>query len=934
MGIFNIENVIKLIETEAGDVCAILETRRDGLKSEEAAQRLSEYGRNRLPREKAESLVKKFVRQLTHFMAILLWVAGILAFVAQMPQLGWASWAVILINALFSFLQEFRAEKALSSLEDMLPKKVRIYRDGRLETMLAEEVTIGDVMFLSAGDHVPADARIIEANGLFVDTSMLTGESVPVDRDATAVLEFEEDITQSPNLLFAGTLITDGNATAVAYAVGKSTQIGMVSSLTVSVKRGKSTLEYQVERIVKFITGIAIVMGIVTFLLTVLLVGIDLRYGFIFAIGIIVANIPEGLLPTVSLSLAIGVQRMARQNALVRRLSAVETLSATSVICTDKTGTITENQLTVEKIWFSDLMADVTGVGYEKEGEVVFDENEAAARQLELLLTASVVCSEATIEDDSENLKTWQISGDPTEAALLIAAAKRGLDIDKTRSDFERRLDIPFNSVTKMMSVVVENNSSHLFPEGRHITFTKGAPLEVLKSCSHILKEGAAVELEEADRRAVAASNDDLANMGYRVLALAYNDSDHVSELPEAGLAFIGLVAMLDPPRPEVARAISQCHHAGIGITMITGDYGLTGAAIGRQVGLFGNHVEIITGSEVDELDHDGLCKVLSKKEPVIFARANPEHKLRIVEAYKSIGHVVAVTGDGVNDAPALKSAHIGIAMGKSGTDVAREAADIVLLDDNFATIVKAIEQGRAIYDNIKKFMTYILASNIPEFVPFMAMVFLKIPPALNILQILAVDLGTDIVPALALGAEKPEKHILRKPPRSIDENLLDMPLFARAYGFLGVIEAALSLGAFLLVWFHAGYTFSDLQGVTDDILFSKASPEVMQLYWHSTTMALLAIVACQIGNIFVCRSERLPFWKLSIKSNYMILAGIAYETILSALIVYLPFLAAVFMTAPISLFDLGVLALCPLILVTLEETRKYIMNGFWKKRT
>jgi len=475
-----------------------------------------------------------------------------------------------------------------------------------------------------------------------------------------------------------------------------------------------------------------------------------------------------------------------------------------------------------------------------------------------------------------------------------------------------------------MMTTIEVNRSNALFPIGETITMVKGAPLEVLQNCRYWLQADGLREMSESDRSEAIEVNDALAREGHRVLAVAYRLGADLQP-PEQELILAGLAAMIDPPRPDVAEAMLMCRQAGVRVTMITGDYGLTAEAIGRQIGLIQDKVCVVTGTEFETMSDEKRQELLRQDLPIIFARAAPEHKLKIVETYKVLGDIVAVTGDGVNDAPALKAAHIGIAMGMGGTDVAREVADIVLLDDHFGTIVKAIGQGRAIYDNIRKFMTYILASNIPEVLPFVAMVFARIPPALNILQILAIDLGTDMVPALALGAEKPEKGVMSRKPSDYSGNLLDRSLLLRSYGFLGVIEAALSMGAFLYVWFHFGYSFTEIQQVTSEILYNTADEATRDIYRHATTMALASIIACQVGNLFVCRSEYLPFWRLSFRDIKLILTGIVTEISLMAAIIYLPFLAAIFLTRPLTLQDFAVLALCPVILVIAEECRRFV---------
>jgi len=922
--------VPKIARLDAEAVFSLLETSRHGLDSQEAEKRLRTFGNNKLPKAATLSLWRLLFQQFTHLMALLLWVAGLLAFSVDMPELGWATWFVILVNAFFSFWQEYRADRALMALSSMLPQQAKVYRDGRLLKVPSEEIVVGDVLVVEAGDHISADARLVESEDLMVDLSLLTGESMPVECDASPSPVAGDSVRRPQNLLFAGTSATAGRGIAVVHATGKETQLGEITKFTAGVMRQKSSLELQVQKIVRLITLLALSMGGLVFLLAVWWLDIDLRTSFIFCIGIIVANVPEGLLPTVSLSLAVGVRRMAQEKALVRKLSAIEALCATSVICTDKTGTITKNEVTVSKIWIPDCEVEISGTGYEKAGILTFPCRDIE-KQVELLLVIGTVCSEANLETDEKNDKNWRIIGDPTEGALLVAAAKNGLDTDNMRDAFSSQKTRQFDSVRRMMSTYAVNDHNLLFRQGAEVVLVKGAPLETLNCCRFIRRVNKITEITEAERQHVIAVNDRLSSQGYRVLALAYGEGQVASHAGEHDLVFTGLAAMADPPRPEVTAAIKSCQQAGIRVTMITGDYGITAEAIGRQIGLITDKVTIVTGTELENMEIEAIKNLLQQDQPIIFSRSTPEHKLKIVEAYKAGGHIVAVTGDGVNDAPALRTADIGIAMGRSGTDVAREVADIVLLDDNFATIVKAIEQGRAIYDNIRKFMTYILASNIPEIIPFIAMILFKIPPALTILQILAIDIGTDMVPALALGAEPPEKDILRHRPVHYSRNLLDHTLLLRSYGFLGIIEATLSMGAFLIVWSNYGYSLADIQQLTPQLFTGTASSSVQEAYRHATTQAMTAIIACQIGNIFVCRSEHLPFWQLSLKSNYLIWVGIGTEFLITGALIYLPLGAAFFFTRPLSLSDFLVLAACPIILISLEETRRQFIQRFWK---
>jgi magnesium-transporting ATPase (P-type) len=949
-----------------------LDTAPEGLPDYEADQRLVKFGANELPEPPHRPLWLRFTDQLSHFMALLLWVAGILAFVSGTPQLGWAIWAVIWINAGFSFWQEFQAEQALSALKNVLPVQVKVYRQGELKQIPARELVRGDVMQLEEGDRVSADARLVLAESLYLDVSVMTGESLPVARNAHPVglreaasvrsgkpLPAGEHPMQEPmnpaevaNLVLAGSTVSSGRGTAVVYATGSQTEFGHVAHLTTAVKREPSTLEVQVSHIVRVITAIALSMGVIVFLLTSLLVGMDLRESFIFSIGILVALVPEGLLPTVTLALAIGVRRMVRRNALVRRLSAVETLSATTIICTDKTGTLTKNEMTVHHLWIpwqaaSDASAaiaptliNVTGAGYDPTvGQVQVPADATATWMTNLLLTGAALCSNARLIHLTAPSR-WQELGDPTEAALLVAAAKAGLNLEQLQQQLPRLREVPFDSRRRMMTVVLDWRTATLWQGDQpNLAFTKGAPLEVLRHCTGLLRNGKRVDLTEADRQQIIAANDALAQQGFRVLGVATRRGgaemlDLRSQDLEQNLSFIGLVAMFDPPRPEVSDAIAQCYSAGIKVTMVTGDYGLTAEAIARQIGLVNHSVRVVTGEGMGHLSDAQLRQIVKYRSGLVFARMSPEHKLRLVQAYKDNGEIVAVTGDGVNDAPALRAAHIGIAMGMNGTDVAREAADIVLTDDNFATIVTAVEQGRTVYQNIRKFMTYILASNLPELVPFLFMVALKIPPALVIMQILAIDLGTDMLPALALGAEQAEAGTMQQPPRRKNQPLLDRGLLLRAYGFLGPLEAVLAMAAFFLVWGSYGYGLAELQGVTPAILDRAADAATVAIYLQATTLTLAAVVACQTGNVFACRSERTSMMQLGFFSNPQIWVGIAFEWVLVLLITNSTFLGNIFSTVPLAPWQWLVLLVCPPIVLGAEELRKAVVRGRGVKAT
>ncbi len=930
-----------------------LRTGPDGLSETEAEQRLQRFGPNRLPPVPRRPLWRRFADQLVHFMALLLWAAGAMAFAARTPQLGWAIWSVILINAVFSFWQEFQAERTLDALTRVLPRQVRVCRDGAWRILPIEQLVPGDRLALEEGDQVPADCRLVRASGLYLDVAVLTGESLPVARQVEpqehrAALPVrsgrllrrpgEEPLEEAvapgerTNLLLAGTTVAAGHGEAVVYATGGETEFAQVAHLAAATRRSPSTLELQVNRIVRTITTIAVSMGALAFGASVLFVGLDPSESLVFAIGIIVANVPEGLLPTVTLALALAVQRMARRNALVRRLSAVETLGAVGVICTDKTGTLTCNRMEVETLW---LPPD----GHE--------DSQAVQR----LLLGAALCSNARLAAAAVPLAadtsaTWRVVGDPTETALLLAASRAGLDLAQLPALLPRRREIPFDSRRRMMTVVVdtapaaagEHPSLPPWPEPAPCQLiTKGAPLEVLRHCRRLMLPGGIEPLSKQHWGDLVAANDRLAARGFRVLAVAWRPGGPELEQSSAqqlerDLTFLGLIGLYDPPRPGVREAIAQCHAAGIKVTMVTGDYGLTAEAIACQIGLLDadpadppglDPVRVISGDSLNQLRDAQLRQLLRHRSRLVFARMAPEQKLRLVESYRSIGEVVAVTGDGVNDAPALRAADVGVAMGGNGTDVAREAADIVLLDDDFTTIVVAIRYGRAVFRNIRKFITYILSSNVPEVAPFLAMVAFRIPAALTVLQILAVDLGTDLLPALALGAEPPDPDVMAVPPRRRGEALLNRPLMQRAYLFLGLIQALLSMGAYLLVWRHHGYGIVDLQVIAPQLLQVPAPPPLMAIQTQASAAAFATIVFAQIGNLMACRSERLSAFALPWLSNRLLGVGISAELLVLAALLTVPPLASVFRLAPFPApLWIWVVAAAPVLLLA-EELRK-----------
>jgi sodium/potassium-transporting ATPase subunit alpha len=881
---------VKIHNLTKEEVFYTLVTSENGLSEEEAKRRLSEFGFNEIKEAKKKPLYIKFFKQFTHFLALLLWIAAFMSFLSEylhpgegMLTLGIAIIAVIFINAGFTFIQEYRAEKALEELKKLLPFYVKVLRDGKEKEIYARDVVHGDVILLSEGDKVPADARLIETSGLRVNNAPLTGESEPMLRRHEA---YEGEFIESPNIAFAGTAVVSGSGRAVSFATGMQTEFGRIAHLTGAVEAGLSPLQKEIVKATRVIAVIAAVVGIFFFLLG-FLIGRSFWNNFIFAIGITVALIPEGMLPTVTLALAMGSQRMAKRKALIKTLTSVETLGSVTVICTDKTGTLTQNKMAATKVWTID--------GEEKTRES--------------LLRTAYLCNNARFIEG-------QYRGDPTEVALFKAARE-------TTGDFkgERIAEIPFDSDRKMMTTLN-------IVEGRMFAFSKGAMEGLLPLCTDSLINGDKALMDETIRRRIKDEYHAMMDKGLRVLAFAYKEIKENSKFKiqnlkleseklenselESQMVFAGLAGLEDPPRPEVPEAIRKCHEAGIKVIMITGDASRTAVAIAKEIELVKGNPVVIEGPEFIRMSDKELREKLSEKE-VIFARMTPKHKMRVVSILKEEGEVVAVTGDGVNDAPALKKADIGIAMGISGTDVAKEASDMVLLDDNFATIVNAVEEGRTVYENIKKFLTYIFASNIPEAVPYLAFILLKIPLPLTIIQILAVDLGTDMLPALALGAEKPMPGIMKQPPRKLQERLLNFSLISRAYLFLGPIEAAACMFGFFYVMLNGGWRWGEM-----------LSPNNI-LYMQATTACLTAIIITQTGNVFACRSSRESVFSIGFFTNRLIFLGIAVELFLQLFIVYHPWGNKIFGTYPISLSAWLVLIPFAVFLLFADEARKRI---------
>jgi sodium/potassium-transporting ATPase subunit alpha len=893
---------MKIQQLTAGDALASLKSDPQGLSSSEALRRFHEYGPNRVEEVVRQSAVFRFLNEFTHFFALILWLAAALAFLAEwlepgqgMAKIGYAVVAVIVVTGLFSFWQEFRAEQTLAALRGLLPQQVEVMREGIAQRLLAEQLVPGDVVLLEQGNNIPADCRLIEAFGVRVNDATVTGESLSKLR--TAEPSEQQELLRAENVLLAGTSLVSGTAKAVVFATGMQTEFGKIAHLTQTGRAAVSPLREEIAYLSRLIGILAIAIGLAFFSIS-RVIGVPFWEGFIFGIGIIVAMVPEGLLPTLTLALVLATQRMAKRNVLIRYLPSVETLGSTTVICTDKTGTLTQNRMTVRRLWLG------VEIDYSLSSGV---NRELSAQYRPLFLTARF-CHDLR---EGEQRGHAALLGDPMEIAL-VTMAKRFLP---ALPGYKKIEEVPFDVSRMRLSTVYSTSEACTL-------YCKGAPETVIPLCNRILTSGEIRPLDSAMRTRIREVQEAMATQGLRVIAMSHRplEADWRRWPLEENLIFTGLAGLEDPPRPEVPEALRKCREAGIAVIMVTGDHPSTAQAIGREIGLVrSDHPRIITGEELRALTDIQLRLALDAPE-VIFARAGADQKRRIVEALKEKNHIVAVTGDGVNDAPALKSAHIGIAMGVAGTDAAKEAADMVLLDDNFASIVNAIEEGRAIFSNIRKFLTYSLAHNVPELIPYLVFSLVNIPLALTPIQILSIDMGTDSLTPLGLGVEKPDPRIMQRPPRSHHQRLFDLSLALRAYLFLGAIEAVAAMAAFLFVLHRAGWQYGQPLAIDNPI------------YLRATSACLSAIVVLQLVNVFLCRSSTRSIFSTGIRGNPLIWGGVLVEIVVVAAIDYTPWGNFIFGTAPLGVHDWLFLLPFAAGLLVAEEVRKWLVRS-WLNR-
>ena len=830
-------------------------------------------------------------------------MAALLSFVVGSITVGVAVVLVIVLNAVVAFVQERHAEKSVETLAGYMPQKVTVKRDGDREVIDAAELVPGDIALVEEGERIAADMRLI-SGAVEVDLSTLTGESVPAMRSAE-YHDRDRPRLAARELLFSGSMCTGGDAQGVVFATGMHTELCRIAALSQDIKEEPSPLDQQVRSVSWLIAKVAVALAIAFVPLAMFVAGLSLTSSITFAVGLLAGMVPEGLLPVITLSLALAVTLLARRGAVVKRLSSVETLGSTNVICTDKTGTLTENRMHPVAIWTC-------------AGEIRIDADgalRAAPTELPVnaLIETAAACSNARLDDGGEP------SGDPTEIAVLQAARELGGDVRAASRERSRRHQYHFDPHLKLMSTLDAGDGSNWL-------HTKGAPESVLAICTKVLdRDGREVALEQSRREEISTRVANYAGQGQRVLAFARRTLPLAAEPParaatEQELCFVGLVTMRDPQRPEVEGAIARCHTAGIRVIMITGDHPLTAAAIARRVGIGGEDPLVIDADRFDHHSEHEIARAVSGDRELVFARASPEAKLQIAEALQAEDHVVAMTGDGVNDAPALRQADIGVAMGRTGTDVAREAATMVLTDDNFATIVTAVEAGRGVYDNVRKFIVYVFAHATPEVVPFLVFALSggAVPLPFPVLLLLAFDVGTETLPSVALSRDPPEPGIMDRAPRSRSEGLIRRPMLIRAWLFLGMIVAVLSLAGFFYVLTQAGWRSGDPTG---------AHTHFHHAYQQATTMMFLGVIFGQIGAAFAVRTRRASLRSVGVFSNRYLLLAIAGELAIAAAFVLAPPFQTLLGTALPPVRDLLLLIPFPFIVCGADELRKYAIR-------
>ncbi len=883
-------------------------SRQNGLSEAEAADRLAREGPNELIDRGGKSPWKILWEQLSGIMTIILIIAAVISILLHDMEDAIAILAIVVLNTALGFAQEYRAEKAMAALKKMSVPHVRVRRGGKTIELTQRELVPGDIVLLEAGNFVPADARVLESANLRVQEAVLTGESEPVEKQAEELRQANLSLGDQRNRLFMGTLISYGRGLALVTSTGMRTELGRIAEMIQSVESEPTPLQRRLEQLARGLAAAALAVVAVVFALGMLRGG-ELRLMFLTAISLAVAAVPEGLPTVVTIGLAIGAQRMLSRNALIRKLPAVETLGSVTTICSDKTGTLTQNQMTVTYLDVADqevnLLQQVQGYSSTlRRGEENLELDLSSKPELTMLLAGGALCNDALLENLKEDNERFTAVGDPTEGALVVAAARAGMWKRDLESHLPRVDELPFDSERKRMTTLHQVRAGGI-PEGLRpilgqsalVAFTKGAVDGLIDISDKVMANGTLHEMDEGWRERIRSANNRMAAGGMRVLGLALRAyAEKPAKISEQGLTLIGLIGMIDPARPEVQAAVRTAKEAGIRPIMITGDHPLTALAIARELGIAAGNEKAITGQELSQMDAAQLTGLV--KTVPVFARVSPEHKLRIVEALQRLGEVVAMTGDGVNDAPALKRADIGVAMGITGTDVTKESAEMVLLDDNFATIVAAVEEGRRIYDNIRKFIKYALGSNVGEILVMLAAPFIGMPLPLLPIQILWVNLVTDGLPGLALTAEKAEPDTMKRPPYSPRESIFSHGV-GRDILVIGLGLMLITLGVAYFAW--------------------KGGIE----QWR--TMAFTTLTLAQMGNVLALRSNKGSLFTQGVFSNMSMIWAVLLTILLQVAVIYIPFLQTFFGTMPLTVGQFGVCLLATLAMFFLVELVKLL---------
>jgi len=846
-----------------------------GLSTGEARKRIEEYGPNELKEEQGKSLMSKIIAQFSDFLILILMSAALISVFVGETKDAIVIMSIVVVNAMLGLYQEGKAEKALESLKKMASPTAKVLRDGKTQEIPAAQLVPGDVVILETGDIIPADLRLVESSNLKIEEASLTGESVPSEKKASMELADVTPLGDRRNMAYMSTIVTYGRGKGVVVETGGSTEIGKIATMIQSIDEESTPLQKKLNQLGK-ILGITVILVCIAVFGIGLIQGRDLLEMFMIAISLAVAAIPEGLPAIVTIVLAIGMNKMVERNAIVKKLLAVETLGATSVICTDKTGTLTQNEMTVVKLFTNDRIVDVEGSGYEPEGKFLVEGNEIKIEELKglnLLLTISALVNDAKLEEKEDQ---FRIIGDPTEGALLTLSEKGGIDSKTLNGKYPRVKELPFDSERKMMTTFHE-----IAGKDEIVSFTKGAPDIIINRCNKILLGGDVIKLTDDVRKKLLDQNTAFSRDALRVLALAFREYKKVPEEPsseehENDMIFVGLTGMIDPPRPEARDAIAKCKNAGINTIMITGDYKETAFAIAKDLGLADKEEQAMMGSKIDSMSDEELREVV--KDTKVFARVSPEHKVRIVTALRENGDITAMTGDGVNDAMAIKKADIGIAMGITGTDVAKNTAEMILTDDNFASIVAAVEEGRIIFSNIKKFVYFLLSCNIGEILLVFISILLNLPVPLLAIQLLWLNLVTDSFPALALGVEKGEPDIMDIPPRDPDEAILDRRMLM-GVSFQSLAVAGASLAAYL--------TALGAYGVENIV--------------EVRTITFTTLILSELLRAYSSRSQKYTLFKIGFFSNKKMLLATAGAFLLLMAVLYIPFMNDIFYTFPLN---------------------------------